>query len=174
VGADADLAATDVAAATAAAPTFFRAAEVDGRSYVDGGVWANNPIMAALVEAVAHLRVPLNHVDILSVGTTAEPYSGGRTLDSGIVGWAWKGRIISLLMQGQEQGTSTLSTSLAGPARLLRVDQMLVPGQVSLANVGEIPALRDYGRELASHPGTLAQVRARFLNGIRADRWTPF
>jgi patatin-like phospholipase/acyl hydrolase len=46
--ADANLAATEVAVATAAAPTYFRAAEVDGKFYVDGGVWANNPTMAAL------------------------------------------------------------------------------------------------------------------------------
>jgi patatin-like phospholipase/acyl hydrolase len=48
--------AVDVALATSAAPTYFAAASVakDGR-YVDGGVWANNPSLIALVEAVSSL-----------------------------------------------------------------------------------------------------------------------
>ena len=35
--------ATDIASATAAAPTYFRAAEVDDRAYVDGGVSPTTP-----------------------------------------------------------------------------------------------------------------------------------
>lgn len=51
--------ATDVALATAAAPTYFSAARVrnmiSNSTYFDGGVWANCPAMAAIVEAVSHL-----------------------------------------------------------------------------------------------------------------------
>ena len=172
--ADANLAATEVAVATAAAPTYFRAAEVNGKFYVDGGVWANNPTMAALVEAVARLRVPVNHIDILSIGTTSEPYSGRETLTSGLAGWARKTRIISLLMYAQAQGTSELANSLAGRARLLRVDQTLVPGAVSIDNVNRIPDLRDYGLEAAGHADTLSQVRERFVNGIPVEAWTRY
>jgi hypothetical protein len=66
---------------------------------------------------VARLRVPVNHIDILSIGTTSEPYSGRETLTSGLAGWARKTRIISLLMYAQAQGTSELANSLAGRAR---------------------------------------------------------
>jgi patatin-like phospholipase/acyl hydrolase len=171
---DAQFSATSVAAATAAAPTYFSAAEVNGRFYVDGGVWANNPTMAAMVEAVARLRTPLNHIDILSVGTTSAPYSGRETLTSGLAGWLWKGRIIELLMHAQAQATSELANTLAGRPRLLRVDQAVVPGQVSLDNVNRIEDLKDFGREAAGHPEALSQVRARFLNGISAEPWTRY
>jgi patatin-like phospholipase/acyl hydrolase len=174
LAADRDRVAIDVALATAAAPTYFRAAEVNGQSYVDGGVWANNPVMAAIVEAVSRLRIPLNHVDILSVGTTSEPYSGRHTLRSGLAGWAWQGRIITLLMHAQQQATSELAGTLAGRARLLRVDQTLVPGEVSLDKVASISDLRDYGREAAGHPDIVAQIRARFVNGVPANRWDGF
>jgi uncharacterized protein len=171
---EASFKATDIAVATAAAPTYFRAALVDGKAYLDGGVWANNPTMAAMVEALSRLRVPLNHVDILSVGTTSAPYSGRETLNAGYAGWLWKGRIAELLMLAQARGTLELANSLAGRPRLLRVDQTLVPGEVSLDNVNRIVDLRDYGREAAGHPDMLADVKARFLNGVRVEQWTRY
>ena len=160
--------------ATAAAPTYFRAAEVDDRAYVDGGVWANNPSMAALVEALARLRVPLNRIDILSIGTTSAPYAGRSTLNAGFAGWLWKGRIAELLMNAQAQGVLELSNDLAGHARMLRVDQSLVPGEVSLDNVNRIADLKDYGKQVAARPDTVADVKARFLNGVPVEDWTRF
>lgn len=42
----------DAALATSAAPTYFPSHEVDGRALVDGGVFASNPVIAAVVEAL--------------------------------------------------------------------------------------------------------------------------
>ena len=42
----------EVALATAAAPTYFPVQEIDSVQYVDGGLFANNPIMVGLTEAV--------------------------------------------------------------------------------------------------------------------------
>ncbi|MET3973173.1 CBASS cGAMP-activated phospholipase [Bradyrhizobium sp. S3.9.1] len=171
LNAGANFTATEVALATAAAPTYFPAAEVNDSAYLDGGVWANNPTMAALVEAVGWLRVPLNDVDILSIGTTSSPYAGGHTLNSGYGGWLWKGRIAELLMDSQAEGTAELANSLVGRARILRVDQVLVPGEVSLDNVNQIDALKDYGTQVAQRPDTLADVKERFLNGVPVEEW---
>ena len=166
--------AINVALATAAAPTYFRAAEVDNAAFVDGGVWANNPTLAAVAEAASRLHVPLNHIDILSIGTTSAPYSGRKILNSGYVGWLWGGRIIELLMHAQAQGTIELSGTLAGRTRLLRVDQTMLPGEVSLDNIGRIPDLKDFGRTVAGHPDLIADVKARFLNGIKVEPWTRY
>ncbi|MEZ6125360.1 MAG: CBASS cGAMP-activated phospholipase [Planctomycetaceae bacterium] len=71
--ADAQTEAAHAALATAAAPTFFTAAKIANMvaesSYFDGGVWANSPAMAAIVEAVCYLRIPIERIDVLSVGT---------------------------------------------------------------------------------------------------------
>jgi patatin-like phospholipase/acyl hydrolase len=166
----ADTPAATVALATAAAPTFFAAATVGEGLYLDGGLWANNPSLAALSEAVARLHVPLDHIDILSVGTTSEPYTGGQA-NEGFIGWLKGKRIINLLMHAQEQGTVALANELAGRARVLRINQTLAPGQVSLADVSGIPTLRDDGLRAGADRATLADVKARFLNGIKVAPW---
>jgi hypothetical protein len=51
---------------------------------------------------------------------------------------------------------------------------MLLPGEVSLDNVSRIPDLKDYGRSVAKQPDMVADVRARFLNGIRVEPWTKY
>jgi patatin-like phospholipase/acyl hydrolase len=47
-----DVAITDAAVATAAAPTYFPSHEVGGHALVDGGVFASNPTIAAITEAL--------------------------------------------------------------------------------------------------------------------------
>lgn len=48
----------DIALATSAAPTFFPMAEIphfNNKQFVDGGVWANNPTLMGLIEALRFL-----------------------------------------------------------------------------------------------------------------------
>jgi patatin-like phospholipase/acyl hydrolase len=173
LAAQARLAATDVALATAAAPTYFGAALVNSGFYLDGGLWANNPTLVAVVEAVSRLNVPLDRIDILSVGTTSEPYDGAAP-NAGFIGWLSSGRIVSVLMHAQQQGAIQLANRLVGNARILRVDQTLVPGRVSLDNVERIPDLKDFGTTAAEQAALLSEVKARFLNGISAEPWTRY
>lgn len=65
---------TTVAEATSAAPTFFRALEEGGYTFIDGGVWANNPIMVGLVDTLTCFSVPREQIRILSLGCGNEPY----------------------------------------------------------------------------------------------------
>jgi hypothetical protein len=60
----------DVALATSAAPTFFPLAQIPGENetqYVDGGVWANNPSLVGLTEAIWHFVGPQKQFDRLSL-----------------------------------------------------------------------------------------------------------
>ncbi len=78
----------EVAMATSAAPTFFPAYRLsgDGVRLIDGGVWANNPAMVGLTEAVSLFERRLCDVRVLSVGTTSGAQARPRRLDNaGIV-----------------------------------------------------------------------------------------
>lgn len=97
--------AVDVALATAAAPTFFELAEVQGSLYADGGLFANAPDLIALHEAEHFFNAPADAVRILSIGTTTKSYSlsfsAGR--DFGIADWMQDQRLFSVMISAQQQ-----------------------------------------------------------------------
>lgn len=90
----------DVALYTSAAPTYFPSAD----GYIDGGVFANNPSIVALAQAISNRniateRARLDEVVMLSVGTGANlTYIRGKTLDWGYAQWAKP--LVDVLMDG--------------------------------------------------------------------------
>ena len=65
----------DVALATSAAPLYLPAlATVDGERLIDGGLWANNPVVAGLLEAIVVLHQPRQSLVVLSIGTPSPPF----------------------------------------------------------------------------------------------------
>jgi patatin-like phospholipase/acyl hydrolase len=83
----------DAAMATAAAPTYFPSHEVSDRVLVDGGVFANNPSIAAITEALKRTgnagRVDTDDLLVVSVGTGVhEEGFDQRTVSGwGKIGW---------------------------------------------------------------------------------------
>jgi patatin-like phospholipase/acyl hydrolase len=64
----------DAGLATSAAPTYFPSHELDGRALVDGGVFAANPVIVAIVEALKRFGDDPHHLDqddlmVVSIGT---------------------------------------------------------------------------------------------------------
>lgn len=86
----------DAALATSAAPTYFPPYEIAGLGYfADGGVFANNPSVSAISEALASRRAgSLDDVRLLSLGTGASPVgirsdAVGNPLAWGLSKWLW-------------------------------------------------------------------------------------
>ena len=110
-----------VAAATAAAPTFFKPLQDSGYTFVDGGVWANNPIMIALVDALSCFSVPRDRVRILSLGCGDDPYivDSWKLRLGGILAWR---QIIFAAMRLQSLNAIGQAGLLIGADRLIRAN----------------------------------------------------
>jgi len=89
----------DVALATSAAPTIYRPLDSGGYRLIDGGVWANNPTMLAVIEAMTTYDVPRERIKVLSVGCGDEPYFVNRRMTWGGF-WQWR-KIIGAAMRAQ-------------------------------------------------------------------------
>lgn len=94
----------DAALATSAAPTYLPIHEYDDTMFVDGGLWANNPSLCGLLEALnffVGVGKEYSHVEILSIASISQA-----------TGWAaksrrarsfigWKSKLIQTCMDGQ-------------------------------------------------------------------------
>ncbi|WP_439361958.1 CBASS cGAMP-activated phospholipase [Bradyrhizobium sp. DASA03007] len=110
-----------VALATSAAPTYFRPLEHNDYTLVDGGVWANNPIMLAVVEAMVCFDIKRDQIDVLSIGCGEDPYivsqdqmnSGGKL--------AWRD-VIFAAMRLQSLSAINQARLLLSPTAIRRID----------------------------------------------------
>ena len=112
----------DVALHTTAAPSYFPAVDDGGYVMIDGGVWANNPIMNALVDVLACFDVPREDVRILSLGTGEATFTVEDRVGRGGVGhWAF---LRAFKAAGRAQSKNALGQAflLAGKNNVLRID----------------------------------------------------
>ena len=139
-----------VAMATSAAPTYFPAFCLpgDGVRLVDGGVWANNPAMVGVTEAVSMFGQPLDTIRVLSIGTTSDTRIRPRGLDrGGLVQWFRSPKVTDVLLRGQSIGAFTQVLHLLGPDRAYRLDP---PAPSGLAHLDRADA-RDLKAKAAHH-----------------------
>ncbi|MBC7737164.1 MAG: patatin-like phospholipase family protein [Candidatus Saccharibacteria bacterium] len=64
----------NIGLATSAAPSFFAPLKNGPHHLVDGGVWANNPIILAMIEALICFDIEPTQVDVLGIGCRDDPY----------------------------------------------------------------------------------------------------
>lgn len=148
----------DVAMATTAAPTFFEAARVDGQRLVDGGVWANNPSVVAIGEAVSMLDVSLEAIRLLNVGTVDQRTNHAERLDTG--GWInWAKPAANFMITAASRGAQGTAAHLIGKEDFVRFDA-LVPGNVFTLDRASPKALAG-----------LAAGQSRFLSPLFTERF---
>lgn len=116
----------DIAQHTAAAPSYFEAAENHGYQMLDGGIWANNPIMQALVDVLACYDVPREKIRILSIGTGDETVElAKRHLKGGKLDWGVSTQVpllFRLAARAQSKNALGQAFLLVGKPNVIRVD----------------------------------------------------
>jgi uncharacterized protein len=114
------MAAWEAARATSAAPTFLSGHAGDDYVFLDGGVWANNPIMAVVIDALSAYDITRAQIDIFSIGTGNQPYEISKfAVRGGLFQWL---EIIKGAMFLTTDNAQAQATLLLGPERILRLE----------------------------------------------------
>lgn len=114
----------DVCLATSAAPIYRSMAAIDvpnrdGRAgfnvFVDGGLWANNPVLVGLIDAL-EMTTPGQTIQILCLGTCPRP-AGEQVpkngVDRGLSAWKFGGHAAGLSIDAQEFAYDNMARMLA-------------------------------------------------------------
>jgi patatin-like phospholipase/acyl hydrolase len=139
-----------VARATSAAPTYFEALELGDRALVDGGVFATNPAMCALAEALDRAEVAPRDVVLLSLGCgeRTEKHSFDEIKDWGLAKWARP--ILDVVFDGVSDAVDYQLERVLGPERYWRLQPELTLASDHIDDVSEdnLRKLRRQGEEL--------------------------
>ena len=111
----------DAILASCAAPIYFDPKAVGPYLLADGGLWANNPSLIALTEAVAKFKKEVNNIRILSLGTGHTPRMYSPRGRWGLL-TGWSGlKLVAYTLELQSQASSNMTRLLLG-GRFLRLD----------------------------------------------------
>ncbi len=118
---DGDVVLSDAILASCAAPAYFDPVPVGDFLLADGGLWANNPSIIALTEAVSKFRRSVEQVRILSIGTghSVNLYSQNR-LWGLMTGWG-REKLVSYFLRLQSDASANMAKLLLAD-RYLRLD----------------------------------------------------
>jgi hypothetical protein len=142
--------------------------EDGGFRLLDGGLWAGNPIMVGLVEALTAFSVPRGRIRILSLGCGSEPYRVGRwkLRLGGLFSWS---DIVEGAMHYQSLGALGQAQLLIGAERVDRLEPDLPGPRI---------ALDDWQRAATELPSAAAAVlegeRAKVLSSYVARPAAPY
>lgn len=162
-----------VAMATSAAPTFFPpfCLPRDHVRLVDGGIWANNPAMIGVVEAISMFNQPLHTIRILSLGTTADGRTRKRRLDNGgLFHWLLSPNFVDIALTAQCVGTFTQVQHLIGHSNAQRLDPQAPSG---LARLDKVDA-RDLIAKAAFHSRSFLPTFETVFADHLAPPYQPF
>ncbi|HAB40022.1 MAG TPA: patatin [Rhodobacteraceae bacterium] len=121
---DNSVAVRDALLASCSAPAFFDPTQVGRYLLADGGVWANNPALAAVIDARYRLNVALEDIRVLSLGTgeSITAYGTKKRKRWGLI-TGWKGvDFIGFLLSLQAQSTQNYLKLMLDKEQLLRLN----------------------------------------------------
>lgn len=162
---------TDIARATSAAPTFFPpfhlARSAEDYALVDGGVFVNNPSMAAYAEArLLYPSAPRTVVVSVGTGDRQDAITYAQAKKWGLVGWAK--RIVPVLMDSVSEAVDFELAALPECTyyRLQVPDLSLSASHMDNVAPDNLAALQTLAKSyLAANPALLDRVCAELKSG---------
>jgi uncharacterized protein len=142
-----------VGLATSAAPTFLKALPNNGYVMVDGGLWANNPVMNALVDALSCFELDRRQIQILSLGCGETTFKvDEKKAGGGLLQWR---NVFSAAMRAQSLNALGQAYLLVGKENVLRIDAPETPTPIQLDDYqrakAELPAMARSLVEASGH-----------------------
>ena len=111
----------DAILASCAAPTYFDPRPVEECLLADGGLWANNPTIIAVCEALSKFQKPLSAIRVLSVGTGKNTsFYNSRKYWGLLTGWGGP-KLVEYVLGLQSQASTNMAKLLLKD-RLVRLD----------------------------------------------------
>jgi hypothetical protein len=138
---------------SSAAPILFPIAQFENPdnptlkdNFVDGGLWANNPTLVGIIEALGMVDLKNSQLDILSVGTSDRPSCDPYSLKNpnwGILDWRAGINIVEMSLSAQSFGYTNAARFLCAAlnelgmaTRFVRLEQTnKSPEQFSAINI---------------------------------------
>ncbi len=165
----------DIALHTAAAPSYLAAVENHGYKMLDGGIWANNPVMIAVVDVLANYDIAPDNIRVLTLGTGDETVKlAERHLTGGKFDWGVSMKaplLFRMAALAQSKNAIGQAGLLIGRPNLLRIDLSEQERQIDLDNVkrakAELPNVAHSHAEANGH-----FVKEMFL-AAQAETFSP-
>ena len=143
---DVSVTAVEVALAAVAAPTYFPLYRTrDGAAMVDGGLWAHNPSLLAVIEAITLLDWSRDEVAVLSIGLPPEDVTWGKGRSPHIGAYEASFNLANLFTNAQQVSATVNCRQLLGKEQVLRVEPSGRLKTVPLDGVASIPYLKQLG-----------------------------
>lgn len=168
----------DVALATSAAPTYFPSHEIEHYSrkqFIDGGVWANNPTLVGLLEALKYFvgeGKEYSDIKILSISSLNKTngHRIGERVEKSF--WHWKNDLFDTFISGQSFFTDffmkNISFSNNVPIDYVRIPTTEISSkheplvQMDLATKDAIDLIKSMGDDQAVIYSKLSEVESFF------------
>jgi uncharacterized protein len=161
----------DVALATVAAPTYFPVhVSAEGLPYLDGSLWARNPMGLAVIEAIGILTWPREEIRLLSVGCTSAHLHAGWKKRISLGASYWGARIADVFMKAQSSSAIVTANTLIGAENVWRINPDMTHHNFTLDGAEHIPTLASLGREEAHL--RLPELRDIFFR-VPSERFVP-
>jgi len=180
---DDDYSLVDVCLASSAAPLYRSLASIDVphsqgsgafNVFCDGGLWANNPVFVALVDAL-EMANDDQEIQIFCMGTCPRP--AGEELkktdvNRGLIGWRFGGETASLAIDAQEFAYDFIASKLVMHLKK-RCSIIRFPAEKVPASMMQYLGLDDARRESIAALLRQSNTDADFANSICGDNSNP-